>query len=85
MGFSVMISCREVSTLVAGDALAESPWRRRLAVRAHLLMCAACRGFAAQMEAIRRGARAAGRAHDDEAAGIEQRSVRAMQESRPRT
>jgi hypothetical protein len=81
MGIGVMISCREVSTLVASDALGAQPWRRRLAARLHLMMCAACRRFAAQIELIRRGAGAAALAFDAEAEGVEERARKAMKDS----
>jgi anti-sigma factor ChrR (cupin superfamily) len=81
MGIGVMISCREVSTLVASDALGAQPWRRRLAVRLHLMMCTGCRRFAAQIEIIRRGAGAAARVFDAEAEGLEERARKAMEEA----
>jgi hypothetical protein len=77
MGIHVVISCRDVSTLVSSDALG-APWRRRLAVRMHLLMCAACRRFAAQVVALRRGAATAMRTFDGEAEGIEARAAESM-------
>jgi anti-sigma factor ChrR (cupin superfamily) len=81
MGVGVMISCREVSTLVSSDALVTQSWRRRVAVRLHLMMCAACRHFAAQIESIRRGAGAATHTFDDDAEGIEARAASAMNKS----
>ncbi len=79
-----MITCRDVSTLVSTDALGNQSWRRRLAVRLHLMMCDACRGFAAEIEAIRRGAAAAARNVDAEAEGLESRVARAMERREPR-
>jgi anti-sigma factor ChrR (cupin superfamily) len=78
MGCGIVITCREVSTLVAGDALAASPWRRRLAVRLHLMMCAACRQFARQIDAIQRGAASAGHLFDGEAPDLEARLAERM-------
>jgi anti-sigma factor ChrR (cupin superfamily) len=81
-----MISCREVSTVVSTDALGNQSWRRRLAVRLHLMMCDGCRRFAAEIEAIRRGTAAAARSFDAEAEGLESRVGKAMEppESRRR-
>jgi len=47
-----MITCKEVSQTVASDPLAAAGWRRRLAVRIHLLRCRHCRRYADQMRAI---------------------------------
>jgi len=52
-----MLSCNEVSRAIAGDLRRES-WRRRMAVRLHLLMCDQCRRFAAELTAINRAVRA---------------------------
>ena len=41
-----MMSCREVTGLVASDELAEAPWARRLVVRLHLFMRSHCRRYA---------------------------------------
>ena len=47
-----MISCREVSQTIASDGLASAGWRKRLAVRIHLLGCRHCRRYADQIRAI---------------------------------
>ena len=73
-----MISCRDVSTLVSSDSLEGQPLRRRLAARMHLLMCRACRRFAAGAAVVRQAAGASARAFDDEAEGLEERIVDAM-------
>lgn len=52
-----MISCKEVARLVASDEYEEAGWMTRLAVRAHLLMCAECRFYVAQIQAIGKTAR----------------------------
>lgn len=51
-----MLACNEVSRAMAGDVRAE-PWRRRMAIRLHLLMCDHCRRFAAELTAINRAMR----------------------------
>ena len=51
-GVAAMMSCREVTGLVASDELAEARWARRLVVRLHLLMCLHCRRYVRQLHAI---------------------------------
>ena len=52
-----MLSCKEVTRIVASDELAGAGWRRRLAIRIHLLICRYCRRYAAQLRAIGQSAR----------------------------
>lgn len=52
-----MLSCKEVTCLLAGDELEKANWGRRLAVRIHLRICRHCRRYAAQLQAIGRAAR----------------------------
>ena len=52
-----MLSCREVSTILATDALEQAPWTRRMSVRLHLLMCRHCRRYKAQLSAMGEAAR----------------------------
>lgn len=47
-----MMSCRQASRTIASDDLASAGWRRRLAVRLHLLLCRHCRCYAGQLAAI---------------------------------
>jgi hypothetical protein len=47
-----MLTCKEVSSSIAGDGLERSGWWRRLEVRMHLLMCRYCRRYAAQIRAV---------------------------------
>ncbi len=47
-----MLTCKDVAKAVAQDELDTGPWRRRLALRFHLLMCRHCRRYAAQIRAI---------------------------------
>lgn len=51
-----MLTCREVTRLVASDEYLELRWGRRLAVRLHLVMCRYCRRYAKQLRAIRAAA-----------------------------
>jgi anti-sigma factor ChrR (cupin superfamily) len=52
-----MLACNEVSRAIAGGVRHEG-WRRRAAIRLHLLMCDQCRRFAAELTAINRAVRA---------------------------
>lgn len=47
-----MLACREVVRLIASDELERFGWRRRLAVRMHLLMCANCRRYRNQLRQL---------------------------------
>ncbi len=47
-----MPTCQQVAREIASDELATASWRRRAAVRVHLLMCRHCRRYARQMRAI---------------------------------
>lgn len=46
-----MLSCREVGGLSSDYLNRDLPWRRRLAVRLHLLMCEGCARYYRQMKA----------------------------------
>ncbi len=47
-----MLRCKQVTTMVASDDLADAgPWLR-LKIRLHLMMCRHCAGYAAQIRAI---------------------------------
>ena len=61
-----MMTCHDVSTLVATGGLTGAPLMRRLSVRAHLAMCGHCRTFSRQIDTIARAARAAGLAFERE-------------------
>lgn len=52
-----MLSCKNVSFLVASGELAESGWGRRFYVGLHHLMCRHCRRYARQMRNIGAAAR----------------------------
>jgi hypothetical protein len=47
-----MLRCKQVTTLVASDGLAEAGLWLRLKVRLHLLMCRHCARYAAQIRTI---------------------------------
>ncbi|HUP46636.1 MAG TPA: zf-HC2 domain-containing protein [Thermoanaerobaculia bacterium] len=49
-----MLTCREVTAMIASDELPRRSWRDRLGVRLHLMMCRHCRRYAAQLAAIGR-------------------------------
>lgn len=46
-----MLSCRDVSHLTSDYLNRDLPWRRRVAVRLHLLMCEGCTRYVHQMKA----------------------------------
>ena len=52
-----MLTCKEVATAIGRDEWCTASWRRRLALRLHLLMCAPCRRYAAQIRTIGTAAR----------------------------
>ena len=47
-----MPTCQQVAREIASDELATASWRRRSAVRIHVLLCRHCRRYARQMRAI---------------------------------
>ncbi len=47
-----MLSCREVSRLIASDELVDLGWLERILVRLHLVRCHHCRRYAVQLRAI---------------------------------
>ena len=49
---TTMPNCKQVSRAVAADAFETANWRRRLAIRLHLLMCGHCRRFSRQIRAL---------------------------------
>ncbi len=55
-----MLSCREVTELVATDAVTTAGWRTRMAVRLHQLMCRHCRRYARQLKALGKAVRSFG-------------------------
>ena len=66
LGPFAMMTCHDVSTLVATGELSEAPLVRRLSVRMHLAMCRHCRAFRRQVETIACAAHAAGMAFERE-------------------
>ncbi len=52
-----MLSCKDTSVLISRGMDETLPWRERLAIRAHLAMCGACRRFERQMSFMREAAR----------------------------
>jgi hypothetical protein len=52
-----MLSCKEVTRIVASGELAEAGWGRRSSVRLHHLMCRHCRRYACQMRDLGTAAR----------------------------
>lgn len=52
-----MLSCKEVATALASGEAERGGLRGRLAIRWHLLLCAACRTYARQMRRLGEAAR----------------------------
>jgi len=73
-----MMTCEELSQLIAGDRLPRRGWRLRLAVRLHLLLCRHCRNYVRQLAAIGAEARRrwAPRSDDAMISSIERRVLR---------
>ena len=57
-----MLSCKEVSRLVSESLDLELPFRQRISLRLHLLMCSLCSRFRRQLLFLRRAARSFGKA-----------------------
>lgn len=51
-----MLRCREAAALVSEAQAHPLPFRRRLALKVHLMMCRACRRFAKQVAFLHRAA-----------------------------
>jgi hypothetical protein len=47
-----MLNCREVTAKIARDEFVGAPWRTRLAMRIHLILCRHCRRYSHQLRAI---------------------------------
>jgi hypothetical protein len=52
-----MLRCREISKLVSESMERQLPFRERMHVWMHLMMCRLCSGFARQMRLLRCAAR----------------------------
>lgn len=52
-----MLSCKEVTRLVASEALERATWARRVQVRLHLLYCVHCRRYVRELTIVARAAR----------------------------
>ena len=52
-----MLTCKDVAKAIGQDEWLTASWRRRLALRVHLLMCRHCRRYATQIRAIGTAAR----------------------------
>ena len=52
-----MLCCKDVCYVVSESLDGKLPWRKRLSVRIHLLMCKACQRMVQQMELLRTAAR----------------------------
>lgn len=57
-----MLRCREVTEIVGTDHIVGAPWRTRLQVRLHLMICRHCRAY---VRSLRQLAQIARRAADE--------------------
>jgi predicted anti-sigma-YlaC factor YlaD len=78
-----MMTCKEVSTLIARGEQAEASLMRRLAVQFHLAMCRRCRAFRRQLEAISQAARSMA-AQEEPGREFEARLTERMRDGAPR-
>ncbi len=73
-----MLTCKDVATAIGRDEWRAASWRRRLALRLHLLMCAHCRRYAAQIRAIGTAARNLLREHGEDPKALERLQERIL-------
>lgn len=52
-----MLNCKEIARTVSTEDVAPVGWRKRLAVKFHLMMCRHCRRYAEQIQAMGDAAR----------------------------
>jgi predicted anti-sigma-YlaC factor YlaD len=79
-----MMTCKQVSTLLAMDELSSVRWSQRLAVRLHLMMCDRCSTFRRWLDAIGDAGRALNlRAEREAPDDLEGRTLRRLQRQRP--
>jgi hypothetical protein len=77
-----MMTCRQVSTLLATGDLARAPLSRRLAVRLHLAMCRHCSAFKRWLDVVVAAGREASSLAEREApADLESRTLRRIDPS----
>ncbi len=72
-----MLTCREVTRLVASEQYAVAPLLTRLNMRLHLLMCQHCRRYAVQLKLIGRAARRLADGTPEDAAIVDRVQARA--------
>ncbi len=81
-----MLKCREVTRMVAADAIGRAGILRRLELRLHLMMCHRCRAYVREIGLIGNVARHlwGSEAEDVEsAASVEQRVLQAIRGAAP--
>ena len=78
-----MLTCRDLTRMIASEEFAEAGWRRRLGARFHLAMCRYCRRYVAQLRAIGESARRMLQRRDADPATLD-RLERAILDRSPR-
>jgi hypothetical protein len=77
-----MMTCKQVSTLLAKDELTRASWSQRLGVRVHLMMCDRCSTFKRWLDAIGHAGRALSReAERDAPADLGAQTLRRLESS----
>lgn len=73
------LTCREFSRLVASDAIAELPYRRRLEARVHAWLCRHCRRYQKEIQSLGPAARQAWESSPADAAGADALAKRILE------
>jgi anti-sigma factor ChrR (cupin superfamily) len=78
-----MLTCHDVTRLVASDQLQSATWRTRVTARIHLAICRHCRQYAAQLRAIGHAAKRWAASDQEEAAAVRRALERVGREAGP--
>ncbi len=73
-----MLTCKDVAKAIGQDEWRTASWRRRLALRVHLLMCRHCRRYAAQIRVIGTAARSLFREQGEDPKALERLQERIL-------
>lgn len=80
-----MLRCNEVTRLCASEDIRDAPWRTRVAVRIHLMMCRHCRRYVRELARIGEAVRALGRDEAEETVRNEALLRRVLPDLKPPT
>ena len=62
-----MLRCKEVASLCASEEVRTASWKKRVAVRIHLMMCRHCRRYVRELARIGAAVRALSLGESDDA------------------